>query len=130
MVKFLIKSIDGNWDFNNPIDIEFPNKQLFKTLTPNTEVCLVDYSDDLKINHIFKKNIILVIKSILSIYPNMFFDINPAFFENKDIAIELLNTAIRTLESRLKYSKTFTEDSLQKFKEQGQEYINTQIPTP
>ena len=130
MVKFLIKTIDGNFDFNNPIDIEFPDKQLFNLFTPNTEIFLVDYTDDLKINHVFKKNIILVVKSILSLYPNMFFNLNHAFFENKDIEIELLNTALRTLTSRLKFDEKSTEDSLQKFKELAQEYINTQIPTP
>ena len=125
MVKFLLKTADGGFDFENPIDIEMPNMELLKSLLPTTEVYLVDFNKDQEIKFQIKKDIMLVVKSILAIYPRMFFALNPKFFEDKVQAMDLLKTSLRTIEVRAKSDAGSKDLDIKDFEARAQAYIQS-----
>ncbi len=106
MVKYLLKNDNGEFDINSSFNVERPDTKILQSLTPNTDIYMVDINNNNTI--IFSKQVSVarVIKDVLNVYPNRLFDLNNEFFVNEEYKNELYETALFVVETRHKDSPT------------------------
>ena len=107
MIKYIVKK-NNEYDFANPIDAENPFSFNLNLLTPSTEIYLVDYTfsnGKYIIKSSLNKPVLIVIKTIVNLYPNLIFALNLSIWNDETYRKELLKTCLRTLNKRNELNK-------------------------
>ena len=124
MIAYLIKK-DNELDFNNPLDVEHPFSFNLKTITPTTQIYLVEYNlinGEYKINYCLNKDPLIVVRSILNLYPNLIFDLSLEILSDDNSRLYLLKTCLRTIKKRHEL-KNNNNDDFEKFKKRYTEFV-------
>ena len=125
MIRYIIEK-HGKLDFSNPIDAENPFSFDLKVLSPSTDIYLVDYdkkNDEIVVNFSIKKPCLVVVKSIINLYPDLIFTLHISFWQDDDCRTTLLKTGLRTVARRSELSSA-NKDGVEKFKNRCLQFLN------